>query len=308
MVIAAGLSGCALEDEVGDAAVRARTDARADRGAVGVGDGGAAGPGVEAGAGTDAGSLVLVGDGGAREGGSPAAGSSTCAEGMETWSTAGTFTFMVPVYETLTVELWGAGGGGEASGATTRATDGGRSSFGDTLAAEGGRAGTYAAGGAGGTAMGGDMNLPGGGGGPGCHYPAICGLGAGGSAPRGGMGGASAIALDACSGGDGRDGESPGGGGAPSWSCQGPWWERMGWGDSGGAGGAGAYATRAFAPGAVPPGPISVVVGAAGVGSQGQRSSGFPGTGRNPGVYTAGNGGAGRVLVRWTCPVVTSPR
>jgi hypothetical protein len=156
-------------------------------------------------------------------------------------------------------------------------------------------------GGAGGTATGGTENAPGGVGGPSCHYPAICGVAAGGSAPHGGAGGIGVISVDACSGGDGRNGESPGGGGASSWSCQGSWWTGYGWGDSGGGGGGGAYAAISYEPGDVPPGPVLVEVGAPGAGALGQVSSGFPGTGRNPGYYTGGDGGAGQVTITWTC-------
>jgi hypothetical protein len=225
-----------------------------------------------------------------------------CEAGTTTLSLAGPAVFDVPAYETLTVELWGAGGGGGASGQSSPGTAGGRTRFGETVTAEGGAPGTADAGGRGGQAVGGDTNQPGGDGGPACHYPAICSVGAGGAAPNGGGGGQGVNAVNACNGGDGRSGDHPGGGGASSWTCQGPWWEGMGWGDGGGGGGAGGYAHRVFGAGEVPPGEVALEVGAAGVGARGHTTAGFPGTGRFPGVYTGGDGGAGRIVLTWTCP------
>ena len=46
----------------------------------------------------------------------------------------------------------------------------------------------------------------------------------------------------------------------------------------------------------------TVVVGAGGRGSKGATSSQAPGTGRNPGYYTAGDGARGEVRISWTCP------
>lgn len=236
-----------------------------------------------------------------------------CTDGSKEFSEAGKFSFDVPAYATLTVEVWGAGGGGEASGASApHATAGEASRFGASMIANGGLAGTYCCGGAGGTASGGDENLTGASGGGGVHYPAIGGQTPGGAAPKGGAGGSGATGpTDSCGGGDGSHGAAPGGGGAPTWSCQGTWWTGTGWGDAGGSGGAGGYASKKFARGAVARGAIEIVVGASGKGSRGQVSSGFPVTAKNPGSYTAGDGGVGRVKISWTCdatPAAETPK
>lgn len=229
-----------------------------------------------------------------------------CAPGTQTFSTPGAYTFVVPDYLTLSVEVWGAGGAGEASGAQApNATAGGDSSFGAVIAGGGG-AGTYGAGGKGGAATGGLVNTPGGGGGPGVHYPVIGSLSSGGAAPNGGKGGAGVNGVDPCGGGDGRSGDAPGGGGAPSWSCQGAWLQGYGWGDCGGSGGGGAYASTDFKPGALPA-TVPIVVGKGGAGSLGQVSSQVSGQGKNPGHYTGGDGAPGAVKVTWTCRPAPEP-
>ena len=221
--------------------------------------------------------------------------------GSQTYSTPGTFTFTVPDYKTLTVEVWGGGGGGQGARQIADPTAGGSSSFNGTVVAGGGASGDT---GTGGTASGGTTNTSGGQGGPSCYYPALGGEAAGGAAPQGGAGGSGVQkALDGCNGGDGNDGLVPGGGGASDWACEATWWQGTGWGASGGAGGGGAYSTITYSMGQLAPGSaLPVVVGAGGQGSKGEETSGFPGTGRNPGYYTGGDGAAGEVKIAWTCP------
>jgi hypothetical protein len=224
-----------------------------------------------------------------------------CVAGSQTFSTPGATSFAIPSYETLTVEVWGGGGAGSAYGQTAAPTAGGKSSFNGTVVAEGGASGPT---GIGGTASGGTTNSVGGNGGPACEagYPVLCGEGPGGSAPSGGAGGHNK-SLDGCGGGDGQDGAAPGGGGGGTWTCQGTWWLGTGWGYGGGGGGAGASAAIAYAKGSLAVGSsVPVIVGAGGLGSQGAMTATTPGTGRNPGHYTGGDGGAGRVTITWTCP------
>lgn len=241
--------------------------------------------------------------------GNPGPTTPACTEGSKEFAEAGTFTFDVPAFATMTVEVWGGGGGGEASGAgAPHATAGGASSFDKTIVGGGGGPGTDCCGGAAGTASGGSENLIGAAGGPGIHYPTIGGDSAGGTAPKGGVGGRGRVApTDGCGGGDGAAGAAPGGGGAPSWTCQGTWWTGTGWGDTGGSGGSGGYAKKEYAAGSLSAKSVEVVVGAGGKGSMGQVSSGYPVTAKNPGHYTAGDGGTGKVEIVWTCPTGAPP-
>lgn len=238
-----------------------------------------------------------------------------CAPGSQTFSTPGRTTFTVPSFASLTVEVWGAGGGGSAFEQSAPPTAGGRSSFHGKLVANGGGAADAGADAPGGIATGGDTNLTGGGGSTACAaYLDTCGgpvTRVGGDAPHGGIGGKRSIkALDACTAsvfgsdsGDGEDGQAPGGGGVGDWTYQLAWWQQEGWGFGGAGGAAGGYTTATFTPGQLAPGTAAVVeVGAGGAGSKGTPTAGFPGTGRNPGSYTGGNGGAGQVKISWTCP------
>jgi len=234
-----------------------------------------------------------------------------CTPGSVTLSTPGTFDFEVQEFQSLTVEVWGAGGGADGGfGSDAKATPGGSSSFHGTLVAGGGAAGHPAVPLAlGGTASGGDTNIPGGPGGNGCYtFMVLCAAGVGGDAPPagiGGKGGPGINHLDAChgyGGGDGQDGATPGGGGHGAWSCQHNWPAGQGWGYGGAAGGGGAYAKKVYAKGQLAPGKVAVVVGAGGVGAKGAPTSFTPGLGKNPGYYTGGNGGTGQVKITWTCP------
>lgn len=231
----------------------------------------------------------------------------SCEAGSTTFAEPGSFDFEVPDHETLTVKVWGAGGGGKAYAPVDEATKGGDSSFDGKVIAGGGESGAT---GLGGVAKGGAINTPGGNGAPPCDQgpPVLCSMVPGGGfhggdAPLGGKGAQTLSVLDGCSGGDGKDGEAPGGGGAGSYTCQMTWWLGTGWGFSGRGAGAGAFASTSYAKGQLSVGAkLAVVVGAGGLGSKGAMTSGFPGQGKNAGHYTAGNGGHGRVEISWTCP------
>jgi hypothetical protein len=136
------------------------------------------------------------------------------------------YTFVVPNYTTLRVQLWGGGATAIYSGSTL----GGDTTFG-SLKAGGGGAGQYQLY-QGGVASGGDTNLNGG--------PGTAGVG--GSAPYGGAGGSSATC---------NYGELPGGGSATGGATPG--------------GGGGAYAEKTYAPGDLTPGSlVTVTVGVGG--------------------------------------------
>ena len=220
------------------------------------------------------------------------------AAGTQTFSTPGSFQFTVPVYNTMTVSVWGGGGtgtgldsvvGNYVSGGTGQA-----SSFNGTVIANGGVGGANANGGAGGTASGGDTNTSGTAGGAG-----IIGCsGAGGGSPNGGAGGAAACPSNGLSS-QGNPGGSPGAGGSGYILCL----KGCTGAGVGGGGGAG-YAVKTYVLGAIAVGTnVAVVVGAGGntstqsVGSQG------------------GLGAPGQVTVTWTdipnlppvIPTITGP-
>lgn len=194
-------------------------------------------------------------------------GASKVVPGTYDNGTPGTHYVTIPAYTTLTVTVWGAGGGGAASGTYSNISyDGGNSAFyapGYTLVGYGGGRGgnIYFAGGAGGGASGGVSNWSGGAGGTGFT---------GGAGAQGGAGGAGEAAAGGWPGG---------GGGAIS-------------GGSGYAGGGGGCTQRTFTvgePGAPVPGnTYTVVVGAGGAAS----AAG--------GYYGGGPGGNGRVCLSWS--------
>jgi hypothetical protein len=237
-----------------------------------------------------------------------------CSPGSLELTTPGASSFTVPAHVTLTVELWGGGGGGTAYAQIEAPTPGGDSSFGGTVIAGGGGAGDAAVAAPGGTAAGGDVNLPGGAGSAACAaYLDVCAgrvTRIGGSSPNGGDSDGGIIQLDACSAfmfgsgaGDAENGHAPGGGGAGDWTCQYAWTTGAGWGMGGAGGGAGAYASITYSEGELSPGAsVQVVVGEGGRGSRGATSSLAGGMGgRNPGYYTGGDGGRGEVRIAWTC-------
>jgi hypothetical protein len=193
--------------------------------------------------------------------------------GSQTYSTAGTYSFTIPNYNSLTVRVWGAGGGGGFTGDDGNA--GGVSRAGTVTANGGGAGRSSGAGGAGGTASGGTTNTTGDAGGPGRE---------GGSSPNGGSGGAagSGGTASTCVGAP-HHGGAPGGGGAAG--CM---QTKGGGAVSGGGGGGGGYSTRTYTAGDLTPGVnLSITVGTGGAAAA------------SSGIYTAGRGAAGRVTITW---------
>lgn len=194
----------------------------------------------------------------------------TVTSGSQSYTTAGTYTFTVPHHETLTVQVWGAGGGGAGCSAytTVQGGNGGGSNWDGAVVANGGARASTSAGGSGGGASGGTTNQTGGTGGTGTGA-------AGGSGASGGSGGAARG-----SNGNGNGGSAPGGGGggarfASRGTCG---------GDGGGGGG---YSTRAYSVGTYIQGSsVTVVVGGGGSGGNGS-------------TYDGGAGAVGRVTITW---------
>ena len=199
-------------------------------------------------------------------------------------------------YDKLTVEIWGAGGGG---GASTAGGVGGQSSFKSTLGnvlANGGKGGAKATsleGGAGGTASGGNTNTTGEAG----ENGVVGGTGGkGGKSPNGGAGGAGAI-WDASHGGDGI--VPGGGGGGGHWTFCNPnqipcrvYMHGLG------GGGAGGYAKKEFGPGL--PASVPVVIGEGGKGGAFYFEAV---TGASKGYYRileGGDGAVGKAVIVWT--------
>jgi hypothetical protein len=194
--------------------------------------------------------------------------------GSQSFTTSGSFNFTVPAYNTLTVQVWGAGGGGAGCSTTTKVAgvSGGLSRWDGTVTANGGTRASTTAGGAGGTASGGTTNLTGQNG-----STAGTQAGPGGDGANGGAGGDTIPGY-----GTGRPGVAPGGGGAGGGYSGG----RSGNCRGSGAGGGG-YSARSYAAGVYTPGEIvPVVVGARG-------------TGGNGSSYDGGLGAYGRVVVTW---------
>jgi hypothetical protein len=209
--------------------------------------------------------------------------------GSQTFSTPGTYSFVVPAYAgTLTVTVRGAGAGGGGAPVSGDSGAGGTSYFGSAadlaalrvpvrVIANGGAAVTDSTGSAGGTATGGDTNTTGTAGVSGATGTADGIKGAGGAgANSGGAGGAAPLVS-----GDGDDGDAPGGGGGGAFGSLNQFVA------VGGGGGGGGCAVKAHANGVLTPAHmIEVVVG----------SGGTPGTGTRDG----GLGGNGRVEIVWT--------
>lgn len=195
--------------------------------------------------------------------------------GSANYTTAGTFTFTVPVHNTLIVELWGGGAGGSG---TTRSqvfsSAAGASTWdGGVLVANGG---SGSATGTGGTASGGDTNTTGG---TGESRPngSATGGGAGGAGANGGAGGARQNST-----GNGFPGTQPGGAGGGGSVA----YREGRYGGSGGGGGA--YCQKTYSAGTYTAGSsVTVVVGA---GSNGGLS----------GSNLGGAGAAGRAIITWS--------
>lgn len=187
--------------------------------------------------------------------------------GSADYTTPGIYSFTVPTYATLTVQVWGAGGGAGAVNYVNgnNGRSGGSSSF-EAVYAGGGAGsvappntiGSWGAGGTGGAASGGDVNLSGGNGATAIN--STLGITSGGASPNGGS----------------SNSASPGAGAKGSTS------NKFG---SGGGGG-GAYASKTYTPGGLVVGSIVTVnVGAGGT------SGG--------GTLPSPAGAAGRVFIQW---------
>lgn len=204
--------------------------------------------------------------------------------GDQTFTSNGTFT--VPAYNTLTVTLFGPGGGGGSfsgvgANANNTVFNSSGQAFGLNLIARGGNgggaggAGSPGSGGAGGTASNGDTNNTGGTGDNGNG-----GGGDGGDCPGGGSGGSGGSFPLA----DGGPGQVPGGGGGGS----GP--ENEGSSEGGGGAGSGARCIKTFTPGQLTVGAmISVTVPSGGAGdiNIGNEADG-------------GNGARGQAFIEWS--------
>lgn len=202
--------------------------------------------------------------------------------GTMTYSNQGTYQFVVPSYHTITVKVWGAGGGGGASGKNYRpGFPGGNSTFGSLIAygGGGGTAGYYqnGIGGIGGGASGGDINNTGANG----QSAVNLNGGSGATDPSGDL---SYPANGGQSGTDkGSNGSSAlfpgagggGGGGADLWQNSG-----------GGGGGAGGYVSKTYIYPVLPIG--SVVDFSVGLG-------GIPGWDDTIGGF----GANGKVIISW---------
>lgn len=205
--------------------------------------------------------------------------------GSQTFTTSGSHQFSVPEYNTLTVELWGAGAAGAAavSGAGNGQNGGATTIVALGMTAGGGVGGTkldpdldyrqFAAGGAGGTASGGNtLNTSGSAGSSGYE---------GGSAANGGAGGTAPYIASNTGPTSGGPGSAPGGGGgAGHYDLGGNWLFP-------GAGGGGSYSKSVYTPGTGPAHRtlLDLVVGAGGAGQTG-----------NPN----GNGAVGRIVFTWS--------
>ncbi|MDB5238363.1 MAG: hypothetical protein JWM46_633 [Candidatus Kaiserbacteria bacterium] len=213
--------------------------------------------------------------------------------GAAYYTTPGSYGFTVPAYGTLTVQVWGGGGGGSY---WNDAQSGTYSAF-DSVVGYGGvgphgvvgyiscmPCAQFEPGGPGGGASGGDINIAGDNGQDG---PAS----SGGASPYGGSGGAFGGR-----GAQGAPGGAPGGGGSGASPAQG------GFVIYGGGGGGGGFSQKTYSSGALPPA-VTIVVGSGGAGSP--TYYGDPTRG--------GDGASGAVYVYWTdlppasCVVSVSP-
>lgn len=190
--------------------------------------------------------------------------------GSQDFPFPGNYTFTIPTYSTLIIQVWGAGGGGGNIEGALGGGIGGASTI-LSLTAGGGQGGANPSqqGGPGGTASGGDINLAGSRGQNGNQFspsnPSPEG-GVGGNSPNGGNGGFPS-----------NNGGFPGAGGGGRLFT--------GFGTIiGSGGGGGGYVQKTFAPGDLTPGNvISLTVGVKGLGASPQ----------------SGSGADGRVFISW---------
>ena len=205
--------------------------------------------------------------------------------GSSTITTTGAGNFTVPSYNTLTIELWGPGGGGDGmpSGSSPVAVAGNTgpsttiSSL--SLVAGGGQGGQVAAGGAGGTASGGTTNTSGSagvvGGAPGGSY---------GQGGAGANGGAAVAAPSGAASANGNAGNAPGGGGSSAYSVFNVT------GTEGSGAGGGSYCSTSYTHGAA---------GAPLVGASLAYVVGAGGTGGSS-TFIGGPGAGGRIKFTWS--------
>jgi len=199
--------------------------------------------------------------------------------GSKEWLVPGNYTFAIPPNNTVTIEAWGAGGGGGGwdTGTGHRGIDTFITGNGISIIAGGGGGGDvgryrriFGAGGIGGAANGGTINLNGGSGGSGD------GGARGGNAPNGGTG--APAPPRAVGTYPGTDGNAPGGGGSGGYSRDGskdPSYQ------GGGGGGAGGYVLAEYK--AIPDyTEIRITVGAGGAGTA-----------------QSGSGARGQVIITW---------
>jgi hypothetical protein len=211
-----------------------------------------------------------------------AAAPASACDNTQTYASTGTFAYTVPAtYGTITIKVWGAGGGA-GGGNTPAAGATGASSTINSLGlvanggvgGVGGNGGAYGAGGAGGTGSGGTINTSGT---SGTTAAATTG-GTGGDSPNGG-----GTQPGAAGSATGSAGNAPGGGGGGAGSGT----------SSGGGGGAGAYVEKTYTSATLNPGTYipDIVVGGGGLGSTGS--------------YIGGKGGNGKITI--TCASANAP-
>jgi alpha-tubulin suppressor-like RCC1 family protein len=187
--------------------------------------------------------------------------------GSQTFNSSGSF--VVPAYNNLTVQVWGAGGGGRGY---TSGGNGGYSHF-NGIYAYGGNGGTTSPG-SGGTASGGTTNQTGGAG----------NFIKGGDGASGGSGGAAGAAYS-----PGQGGSAPGGGGGGGSYID---WNTFNSSYLAGGGGGG-YASRTYSAGALTVGAsMAVTVG-------GGASGGIYGSDGASESWPGGGGAGGRVTFTW---------
>lgn len=187
------------------------------------------------------------------------------------YDTPGSITIPVPAYrQYLIIEMWGAGGGGgtrNAKGSYNTGGNGGATSIASlSLTAGGGAGSRWDSPPVGGTATGGDINIPGG------SSEGIGGGAKGGDSPNGGIGG---MCRAGSSGATGDDGGHPGGGGGSATSTT----------NTARGAGAGGYLKKTYTPGALS-GSLSAEVGLGGAGYVDEN-------------FIGGDGGDGRIRLTW---------
>lgn len=221
--------------------------------------------------------------------------------GSQNYTTPGTYTFTVPAFNTLIVNVWGGGGAGaRINGSPTNIgseNSGGTSSFGGYITATGGAGPVYtydsnsgfynAPGGTGGSGSGGTINESGAAGSNAVIVDQSAAVGSSGGAAGGTAYGGGATRTIFNSGNlNGLAGNPYGGGGTGVIRYDSKYGGNLG--DSGGGGGG--FARKSFTSGQLTVGgTVTVTVGAGGAGAT--YGSGLP---------TSGSGASGAVLISWS--------